>query len=70
MATSKTFNEDAADFMKIGFFQNLGFMLFAVALVISVMIGLLLLGIVYVTSGIRLDPVKLSLLDEELPPFK
>jgi len=55
-----------ADFMKIGFFKNIGFIMFAIALVISIMVGLALLGIVYLTSGIRLDPVKLNLLDEEL----
>lgn len=51
------------DFMEIGFFKNLWFWLFAVLMVLGMLIGLLLIGIFYATSGIRLDPENFGMED-------
>ena len=52
---------DEADFMDIGFFKNLWYIIIAITMVIIVLFGLLLLGIVYSTSGIRFDPAKFGM---------
>ncbi len=54
------------DFMEIGFFKNLWFIIFSVVIVLFMLIGLLLIGIVYATSGIRFDPVKFGMDEFEL----
>ncbi len=51
------------DIIKIGFFKNLWFIAAAVGFVIFILIGVLLMGIVYSTSGLRFDPVKLGMDD-------
>jgi len=55
-----------SDFMEIGFFKNLWFIIFAITIGISIIIGLLLMGTVYATSGIRLDPARFGLDDIDL----